>query len=25
MAQRLACQLFPRVPLWCPMWDDLPA
>lgn len=25
MAQRLAGQLFPRVPLWCPMWDDLPA
>jgi GNAT superfamily N-acetyltransferase len=25
MAQRLACQLFHRVPLWCPMWDDLPA
>jgi GNAT superfamily N-acetyltransferase len=25
MAQRLACQLFPRAPLWCPMWDDLPA
>jgi putative sterol carrier protein len=25
MAQKLAGQLFPRVPLWCPMWDDLPA
>jgi len=25
MALRLAGQLFPRVPLWCPMWDDLPA
>jgi len=25
MAQRLAGQLFPRQPLWCPMWDDLPA
>ncbi len=25
MAQKLAEQLFPRLPLWCPMWDDLPA
>jgi len=25
VAQKLASQLFPRVPLWCPMWDDLPA
>jgi len=25
VAQRLAGQLFPKVPLWCPMWDDLPA
>jgi GNAT superfamily N-acetyltransferase len=25
MAQKLAAQLFPRQPLWCPMWDDLPA
>jgi hypothetical protein len=25
MAQKLASQLFPRQPLWCPMWDDLPA
>jgi GNAT superfamily N-acetyltransferase len=25
MAQKLASQLFPRTPLWCPMWDDLPA
>ena len=25
MAQKLAGQLFPRTPLWCPMWDDLPA
>jgi GNAT superfamily N-acetyltransferase len=25
MALKLAGQLFPRVPLWCPMWDDLPA
>jgi len=25
MAQRLAGQLFPRQPLWCPLWDDLPA
>jgi hypothetical protein len=25
MAQKLAAQLFPRTPLWCPMWDDLPA
>jgi len=25
VAQKLATQLFPRVPLWCPMWDDLPA
>ena len=25
VAQKLAAQLFPRVPLWCPMWDDLPA
>ena len=25
MAQKLAGQLFPRMPLWCPMWDDIPA
>jgi len=25
VAQKLAAQLFPRQPLWCPMWDDLPA
>lgn len=25
MAQKLAGQLFPRMPLWCPMWDDVPA
>ena len=25
VAQKLAMQLFPRQPLWCPMWDDLPA
>jgi GNAT superfamily N-acetyltransferase len=25
IALRLAAQLFPRQPLWCPMWDDLPA
>ena len=25
VAQKLATQLFPRVPLWCPLWDDLPA
>ena len=25
MALKLAGQLFPRTPLWCPMWDDLPA
>ena len=25
VAQKLATQLFPRVPLWCPMWDDIPA
>jgi len=25
MAVKLAAQLFPRQPLWCPMWDDLPA
>jgi GNAT superfamily N-acetyltransferase len=25
MAQKFAGQLFPRQPLWCPMWDDLPA
>ena len=25
MAQKLASQLFPRMPLWCPMWDDVPA
>ena len=25
IALRLAAQLFPRTPLWCPMWDDLPA
>jgi hypothetical protein len=25
IAQKLATQMFPRMPLWCPMWDDLPA
>lgn len=25
VALKLAAQLFPRLPLWCPMWDDLPA
>ena len=25
MAQRLAGILFPRQPLWCPVWDDVPA
>jgi GNAT superfamily N-acetyltransferase len=25
IALKLAAQLFPRQPLWCPMWDDLPA
>jgi GNAT superfamily N-acetyltransferase len=25
MAQKLAGQLFPRMPLWCPLWDDVPA
>jgi predicted acetyltransferase len=25
VAQKLATQMFPRMPLWCPMWDDLPA
>ena len=25
VAQKFAGQLFPRTPLWCPMWDDLPA
>ena len=25
IAQKLARQVFPRQPLWCPMWDDLPA
>ena len=25
VAEKLAMQLFPRLPLWCPMWDDLPA
>ena len=25
MAQKLAGLLFPRQPLWCPMWDDVPA
>jgi GNAT superfamily N-acetyltransferase len=25
MAQKLASILFPRTPLWYPMWDDLPA
>ena len=24
-AQKLAALLFPRTPLWCPMWDDIPA
>ncbi len=25
IAIKFASMLFPRVPLWCPMWDDLPA
>ena len=25
IAQKFAMQVFPRTPLWCPMWDDLPA
>lgn len=25
IAQKFAMQMFPRTPLWCPMWDDLPA
>jgi GNAT superfamily N-acetyltransferase len=25
VAIKLAGQLFPRTPLWCPLWDDLPA
>jgi putative sterol carrier protein len=25
VAVTLAGQLFPRTPLWCPLWDDLPA
>ena len=25
VALKFAAQLFPRLPLWCPMWDDLPA
>jgi hypothetical protein len=25
IAQKLATQMFPRMPLWCPMWDDLPS
>ena len=25
VAQKFAMQLFPRAPLWCPVWDDLPA
>jgi len=25
VAEKLAMQLFPRMPLWCPLWDDLPA
>jgi hypothetical protein len=25
IALRFASTLFPRVPLWMPMWDDLPA
>jgi GNAT superfamily N-acetyltransferase len=25
VAVKLAAQMFPRAPLWCPMWDDLPA
>ena len=25
VAQKLATLLFPRMPLWYPMWDDLPA
>jgi GNAT superfamily N-acetyltransferase len=24
-AQKLAALLFPRIPLWLPMWDDVPA
>ena len=25
MAQKLAGILFPRLPLWAPVWDDVPA
>jgi len=25
VAVKLAAQLFPRTPLWCPIWDDVPA
>lgn len=25
IAIKFASHLFPRTPLWCPMWDDLPA
>lgn len=25
IAQKFAMQVFPRRPLWCPKWDDLPA
>ena len=25
VAVRFASWLFPRMPLWCPMWDDVPA
>ena len=25
LSQKLAEQLFPRLPLWCPIWDDVPA
>ena len=25
LSQKLAEQLFPRLPLWCPMWDDVPS
>ena len=25
VAVRLAALLFPRTPLWCPVWDDVPA
>ena len=25
LSQKLAELLFPRLPLWCPMWDDVPS